>query len=248
MADSVLAQYGLIDYYPSEKFVDFSRGNLQVYEKALGTELLATETHTGPWVAEVGTPRWFSYIRPDTLSAGEGTLDVSLEFKQRQLLHARYLPRTLSCTAMFNPYVTPGFPGVVFDSVDAGFAFAGFVLAVTHDFSAESATTSVEFNYVRMLDEAACVEIPNPLESVQMITHDERYLAPVYRSLLGTEGVADIAGRNRFPMAECGTRTWERWSKSAIRRPALLKPIVVRGAILWGLRITARLWGLLSAE
>lgn len=198
VADSVLAQYGLIDYYPSEKFVDFSRGNLQVYEKALGTELLATETHTGPWVAEVGTPRWFSYIRPDTLSAGEGTLDVSLEFKrrfcQRQLLHARYLPRTLSCTSMFNPYVTPGFPGVVFDSVDAGFAFAGFVLAVTHDFSAESATTSVEFNYVRMLDEAACVEIPNPLESVQMITHDERYLAPVYRSLLGTEGVADIAG------------------------------------------------------
>ena len=133
VADSVLAQYGLIDYYPSEKFVDFSRGNLQVYEKALGTELLATETHTGPWVAEVGTPRWFSYIRPDTLSAGEGTLDVSLEFKrrfcQRQLLHARYLPRTLSCTAMFNPYVTPGFPGVVFDSVDAGFAFGSYWLS-----------------------------------------------------------------------------------------------------------------------
>jgi hypothetical protein len=194
---SFLSMYGLIDYYPSERYPKFDPDDVgKKYLKFLGTELLPEEKHTGPWVRQLHTPRWFHYLsakdyskQPEiTLENGEKVPAAKVfkeRFFRRQLLNSKYFQRQLQAQCMFDPYITPGFPGVVFDSGDSGFAFAGHVVTVVHTISPSNVSTQVAMNFVRPLHEAASIEIPNPIMSIQQVTHDKEKLGEIYQKLLG---------------------------------------------------------------
>ena len=196
VAQSALATYGTIQYYPSEKYLDFAPNSAEaVYLNSFSSELLSSEEHTGPWVHEVNTPPWFAYTQAASQSSGGDKTDgeVALlecqakeRFCRRQLLNSKYLGCQLTVESMFDPYITPGFPGVVFDSEDTGFAFAGHVISVSHYFDESSVFTTVHMNFVRHLDEACDVTIPNPLNSVQDITHNRENITDIYQVLLGS--------------------------------------------------------------
>ena len=213
-ASTALAQFGLIDYYPSNKYEEFERRDSEgLYLRTMGSEMLEVERYTGPWVHQVGTPRWFHYVpsmdlanAPDVLDSEGNPIPAAKVFKERfcrrQLLNAKYFSRRLNAATMFNPYVTPGFPGVVFDSADSNFAFAGHIIAVEHRISPTDMSTKISMNFVRMLQEAVTVEIPNPLTAIQNITHDENRLSELYQSILGTPKMKSISGANAVTYAD----------------------------------------------
>ncbi len=194
---SPLNQFGLITYYPSKEFKKFDQEETTPpYLNYLASELLEVEEFTGPWVRELNSPPWFFYLQNSNLGGvSELTIDgvpvptaqaFKERFLRRQLLNSKYLMRQMEVMEIFDPYITPGFPGVVFDSGDSGFAYAGHVLSVTHNISAQEVSTTVGFNFVRPLNEAAQIEIPNPLVMVQQLTHDPKKLSEVYAAILGT--------------------------------------------------------------
>ena len=198
------------------------------YLNPLNSELLEVEQFTGPWVRELEAPPWFFYLKGQQAqekkdgefsapeqNSGAGHLPGQPEmtlngnpvssaqvfkerFLRRQLLNSKYFLRQLEFAEIFDPYITPGFPGVVFDSGDSGFAYAGHVLSVTHSISPQDVSTRVGMNFVRPLAEAAQIEIPNPLVMVQQLTHDVKKLSEVYAAILGSPG-------NKMPGAEAKT-------------------------------------------
>lgn len=202
---SPLHRFGIVDFYPSVKFKNFQPAG-DPYIRPLSAEWLEVEQYTGPWVAEVTVPRWLNYVG---VRDGMGT-DKEIAFKtrfcHRQLLSRKYCNRQLSVSGMFNPYVTPGFPGVAFDGGEAGFAFAGHVLSVEHHLSPGQVSTSVTFNYVRRLEEACAVPIPHPLEAMQAILHSPEKMSAIYAALLGTPEVKTISGAGAVSFCDAWKR------------------------------------------
>ena len=199
---SFLTMYGLIDYYPSERYPVFEdAGGETKYKKYLGSELLEVEKYTGPWLRQLHTPRWFHYLHDNIygndkapkIKVGGQEVDAGKVFKERffrrQLLNCKYLQRQMQANCMFDPYITPGFPGVVFDSGDSSFAFAGHVVTVVHTISPANMSTQVAMNFVRPLHEAVQEKIPNPITSIQDVTHDKNRLSEIYQRLLGSDAV-----------------------------------------------------------
>lgn len=207
-----LAMYGLVDYYPSDKYSNFDVADPMVQKglgkqmKFIGTELLKEEEFTGPWIKQVGTPKWFHYIQPFATQGDkpeQNPPEIEVEngekfpaskvfkerFFRRQLLNAKYFDRQLRMSGAFDPYVTPGFPGVVFDSGDSSFAFAGHVVTVVHQIMPGQVGTQVAMNFVRPLFEACEKEIPHPLISIHEVTHSKARLSEIYHRLLGSDAV-----------------------------------------------------------
>lgn len=166
------------------------------------------EEYTGPWVRQVGTPRWFHYtpfMNGGTQDNTGSTLETEKIFKERfcrrQLLNLKYAPRQLTATCQFAPYVTPGFPGVVFDNNDTHFAFAGHVLAVEHSISGTEVRTSISMNFARLLKEAATIPINHPLTAVDNITQSQSRMTEIYQTILGTPGASDVKGADAVSYA-----------------------------------------------
>lgn len=156
--------------------------------------MLDTEEYTGPWIKQVGTPLWWQWSETlTTKDSKEQEPTNTTKFRQklchRQLLQAKYANRQLSVQMTFNPYITPGYPCVVFDADDTGLMFAGHVLAVQHSIAPDtmSMLTTVEINYVRTLHEAAAVDIAHPIEDIQNLLHDPEKMTKIYNELLGDE-------------------------------------------------------------
>lgn len=200
---SKLAQTGLLDFYPSEAYENFEIPDALRNNgiRALSSELLKVEEYTGPWVRQVGTPRWFHYIPfmnggvQDNTGETVSTEKIFKErFCRRQLLNLKYAPRQLTATCQFAPYVTPGFPGVVFDNNDTHFAFAGHVLAVEHSISPTEVRTSISMNFARLLKEAATVPITHPLTAIDNITQSEGRMTEIYQTILGTPDAIGVKG------------------------------------------------------
>lgn len=205
---SKLAQTGLLDFYPSETYTDFEIPEGHKGIRALSNELLKVEEFTGPWVRQVGTPRWFHYIpfmnsgvQDNTGSTLAAEKIFKERFCRRQLLNLKYAPRQLTATCQFAPYVTPGFPGVVFDNNDTHFAFAGHVLAVEHSISGTEVRTSISMNFARLLKEAVTIPINHPLTAVDNITQSQSRMTEIYQTILGTPGAADVKGADAVSYA-----------------------------------------------
>lgn len=209
-----LKQVGLIDYYPSKQYEEFDPGEAPKYLRFLTSELLEVEKFCGPTIREVGTPRWLHYMYsekaigkngdPLMLANGEPVdpLKVLKErFLRRQLLLSKYATRRVQISETFDPYVTPGFPGVVYDNESAGFAFAGHVMTVAHTITPTDVSTQVIMDYGRPLSEAAEIEIPNALSFMHNITHKSEPLGEIYQAILGTSGV-HLAGTLAMPFSD----------------------------------------------
>lgn len=208
-AQDPLKKFGLVDYYPSRQYPGFDPGSVEPKISYWKSELLEIEQFCGPWVREVGTPRWLHYMYSNVAKEGEDPLMVAngqeaepmLVFKERfmrrQLLMAKYAPRQVQISGMFDPYITPGFPGVVFDNQGAGFAFAGHVMTVAHTITPTDVSTQVIMDFGRPLSEAVEIEIPNALSFMHDITHKAEPLTEIYQTILGTPFTSDESDKNR---------------------------------------------------
>lgn len=191
-----MSVFGNTHFYPSRKYAKFEDATNPEYRfmRRMANELLEDEKFVGPCVRQLQAPKWFQYVQfmdeMVTTSVGEATpQEVFCErFMRRQLLNSKYFERQMQVSSTFDPYITPGFPGVVFDMGDPGIAFAGHVISVSHTINPADVRTNVTFNFVRTLNEAARIAIPNPLTQVQQITHEPQYLEEIYQAILGTPG------------------------------------------------------------
>lgn len=200
-ASTLAKRAGLIDYYPSKKHKNFDPDDaVAKYLNFLNTELLESERYCGPWIKELTAPRWIHYLythpqdpeeqQPTQMQANGQEVEPLKVFKERflrrQLLLSKYANHRARVTGMFDPYVTPGFPGVIYDNEVAGFAFAGHVITVAHTITPTDVSTQVIMDFCRPLCEAAKIEIPNALSFMHDLTHKSDPLTEIYQAILGT--------------------------------------------------------------
>lgn len=213
-----LLLYGATDFYPSEYYDDEKMDYTLEEGKraAMSCELREQERRTGPWVIRDRAPEWLFYaVREKANSfiynneSGQQTVNIENrtqirkvreQYMRRQLTRAQILKKQLTARCVFLPYVTCGFPAVVFDAANTGFAFTGNVMAYEHTFSATEMSTTVILNGVRLLTEAQVDEekgnYPSPINSVHVITHKKDRVSLVYNSILGTPSANTISGAN----------------------------------------------------
>lgn len=210
-----------VDKDAGESIYDASLSGADEYTRALiSSELLEVERHTGPWIHRDRAPSWMTYAfnyaasqaGTDTDNTEEGDYTVNDEltygpqlqikkmreqYMRRQLMRAQILSKQLQAECTFLPYLTCGFPAVIYDSSDSGFSFAGNVISYEHNITENSMTTSVMMNGVRLLAEAVKAEAnglyPNPINSVHAVTHNQERLARVYNMILGTPDI-EVSG------------------------------------------------------
>ena len=210
---SGITEYGLVDYWPTRKYKDNTINpkttesqELSPLPNYLATELLDEfpldgEKYTGPYVYETAAPSWMSYVGPDAVG---GNLEI---FKDRVLArllhHKQYERRTLQVQSSFTPYVTPGFPGAVYDSQDSNFVFTGQVLAVNHSISKGDFSTTVELGFVRLVEESVFEPMNNPIPSIDTITKDTARMEVIYDELLGATAASwESVSENRYIKAQ----------------------------------------------
>lgn len=209
-ANPALSMFGSVDFYPSSKYGEVldTQGDRDV--PPMSEELLEVERYTGPWIHKDTMPSWMFYAflvsnETDVSAIGENTDQIKKmreQYMRRQLMRAQILNRQLTAQCVFLPYVTCGFPALIYDTGDSGFSFAGNVIAYEHSFNAGGMTTSVSLNGVRLLAEAVSAEqtnnYPNPINSVHVVTHNVNRLEKVYGAILGynTSGAKPVTWAN----------------------------------------------------
>lgn len=218
-----LSLFGTVDFYPSplyggsyaakEEGKD-AQDDIYVTAKTrapMSNELYENEQRTGPWITRDTAPNWLFYATNQIIfsRAQEGSAEedyirqvhkIREQYMRRQLMRAQILSRQLTAQCTFLPYVTCGFPGVVFDAANTGFAFTGNVIAIEHLITPTDMSTTVVMNGVRLLPEAQKDEAegryPNPINSVHVITHRKDRMSLIYNSILGTPEANTISGAN----------------------------------------------------
>ena len=146
------------------------------------------EDYTGPYLFDTHPPTWASYL--DYENIDEGEFDTYYDRILQFLLQMKIFEnRNLEVSSGFNPFITPGFPGVVFDTHDEFFNFAGHVVAVNHSISKDRARTTITLGYGRTLDDAIDNPIKNPFEKVDEVTRSPDDLSKIYSEIIGSEVV-----------------------------------------------------------
>lgn len=199
-ANNGIAMFGTVDFYPSA-FYGQALIQPDSGRAVLSEQLLDIEKYTGPWVHKDTMPSWMYYAflvsgNKDVSYIGKDADQIKKmreQYMRRQLMRAQIMHKQLNVDCVFLPYITCGFPALVYDSGDSGFSFAGNVIAYEHTISAEGMSTSVSLNGVRLLAEAVEAEekdaYPNPINSVHVVTHNVDRLKKVYEAILGTKDI-----------------------------------------------------------
>lgn len=191
-ASSVFREIGIQNYYPTKLSPAETYNEPKI--KWLNTELLnedesdtllSTEKQTGPWIYETSPPSWMSYLGPAAVGKSLGVFRDKM--LKRLLMHKQYEFRSLQVNTGFNYYITPGFPGIVYDSDDSDFAFCGHIYTVSHNISKESVTTTVDMGFVRLLSDAMNNPIPNPIAGVDTVSKDEIKMSAITQNLIGCD-------------------------------------------------------------
>lgn len=182
--DSFLTDLSVMSYFPhgtNKKPGVLSVASLTAAE--LMTEDPYCELYSGPKVADLLAPPWLSY----TPYADSDTPDVLCDNVMKHMYFLkRYETRRMSATMAFNPYITTGFPAIIYDAHGTDISVIGHVLSVQHSISKDSMSTQVELGYARVLSE----ELENRLENVlkvisDEVTHQTAPMTEIYTTLLG---------------------------------------------------------------
>jgi len=188
---SPYAYWSIIDYYPTEEYADKDPSTNDI-KNWFATELLESENFTGTYTFTTEAPAWMSYITP----ANDGE-EVGREVKHRIMRYLltlkKYEARRLEVQCSYSPYITPGFPAVVFDADDKAFVFVGHVVAVQHTLSKEGQpSTQVTMSFTRPLHEAMDEKsrLENPVPEVDKITTDPEAVSRIYQEILGCGAVS----------------------------------------------------------
>lgn len=90
----------------------------------------------------------------DTTASEDALGELFKLYAKYEYYRSRFETRTATVTLAFNPYIIPGFSGVVLDNEISGFHTIGYVNSVSHSFSAQGELrTSVVLSYVRTMPE-----------------------------------------------------------------------------------------------
>jgi uncharacterized protein YcbK (DUF882 family) len=130
--------------------------------------LFPEEFYAGPNAAQCSSPPWLfmlaqeiqgspsAQVTPnDPMSAYHEIFD---NFAQYEYYRRRYANRGGSVSMVWNPYVIPGFPGVVFDKGGDGLDVFMYISGVSHSMDARgNKSTNVSFAFTRTLEEFAGV-------------------------------------------------------------------------------------------
>jgi hypothetical protein len=129
--------------------------------------LFPEEFFIGPTSAQASAPEWMFVLAQDLKSTGnvespqtsDGPLSQIFEdYAQYEYYRRRYCERSGTVNMAFNPYVLPGFPGVIFDKDESGMDIFMYITGVSHNLNAQgSMTTTVSFSFSRSLEEFAGV-------------------------------------------------------------------------------------------
>ena len=159
-------------------------------------DILDNEKHTGPLVYETYAPTWMELLGSTQESPDIAQTQFN-SFKEQilktMLLLKQYEGRSFHVETAFNPYYTPGFPGVVFDSLDSRISIAGHFLSVTHRISKSNASTSIDVGFSRTLEDAIDPEarIENTYKKIyDDITSSAGKMSDIYNEILGCQAVS----------------------------------------------------------
>ena len=170
-------------------------GTTPSYSPFANAREIPEEQYTGPYLYEAFAPDWAFMMGTKSLTeaGGAGIKNVRDHIMQMYLLLKKFEYRSLSVTSAFNPYVVPGYPGVVFDKEDTKLSFAGHVLSITHSLTKHSASTSIEMGFCRSLKEATEEEtkIKSVFEPIYTeVTSQPDKMTEIYNETIGCDAVA----------------------------------------------------------
>lgn len=119
------------------------------------------EFFRGPRISQELLPDWFTYL--DDCLATEHKDTPETLWEKRQMLMTSYAhyeyerqrgsARRGGVTLVFNPYIVPGFPGMLFSDVATGQNYHVYITSVTHSMTKGGCQTSAGFTYAQTLDE-----------------------------------------------------------------------------------------------
>lgn len=94
----------------------------------------------------------------ETLRAQANEQNIALDVLRKGYARYEYYRnrakfRSGSVVTTFNPYMVPGFPTIVFDTLSSGHHFIGYVSEITHTMTKETKDTQFTFTYGQTLDE-----------------------------------------------------------------------------------------------
>ena len=185
-SDDPITRLPRVKHYPTKAYKDKSaipseEDNINIFS----SDFLDTEEFTGPYLFDTSPPTWSSYMDFEDMEPEE--IEDYWERILAYLLQLKvYESRTMTSTGGFNPFITAGFPGVVFDAEDDNFVFAGHVTAVNHSITKQQARTTVSLGFTRLIDEAIDYPIENPFDEVSAISTDPGKLEDIYQSTIGS--------------------------------------------------------------
>lgn len=120
-----------------------------------------TEFFQGPLLANGMVPRLFSHYartiakgtNKDTASDAKQAVDTLLQlYAETEFYIRRYNKRVGSVDMVFNPYMIPGYPGVIFDRKN-GLHHIGYIQEVQHELSPRGMSTQASYTAGRTLAE-----------------------------------------------------------------------------------------------
>jgi hypothetical protein len=133
-------------YWPNNEGSDAPLGLI----KTPDFEAYQSEEYCGPNLFETTAPPWLTYLNSAGLEGRKETMEAFMKHIYHLKQHEH---RTAGVRTVFNPYITPGFPGVVYDTPTPGLpenlGLIGHVLSVTHTLSKQSVETMVDLGFTR---------------------------------------------------------------------------------------------------
>jgi len=123
----------------------------------------------------------------EELTETSGIQSLLKKYAQYEFLRARYEKRGGGVSGHPNPYLTPGFPGVVLDQRASGFDCYGYVTNVTQSYSVVGTSaqwkTRADLAFMRTIQEDDRDKVREPISSVRKILQSKTNVTEFYKSL-----------------------------------------------------------------
>jgi hypothetical protein len=149
-----------------------------------------TESYCGPRIFETTAPPWMTYL-PSTTADASAIKTVCTNAMKHIYYLKQHEHQTGQVQLSFNPYISSGFPVVVFDhpipGIDTPLTLIGQALAVHHTLSKTGMHTTIDLGFTRTAEEDEENPLPALLDEITTDIYQEpSAMATIYAALLGT--------------------------------------------------------------
>jgi len=170
-----------------------NQGSLAEGYSELSSELITDPRHMseefcGPRFFETTAPPWMTYLAKEAVVETRQAVALNI-FKHIYYLK-QYEYRQMSVNGAFNPYITAGFPAVVYDfdtpgqEAAEGNGFIGQVTVVHHVITKQTMATDIQMGFTRTLAEEANQPIPATMQQVTDLVQDAGNMATIYAAII----------------------------------------------------------------